>query len=116
MLRTFYHLCAYRKGVESHLKTASHLGRLRQVKRLLAILALLDGQSGAQIALVLRVHDKTVATWFAAFCCHGRQDPPRTKPTGRPPTLAPTHKAALTTLIEEGPVTAGSVAPAGVRP
>ena len=36
---------SYRKVVESHLKTAQHLGRLRQVKHLLAILAVLDGQS-----------------------------------------------------------------------
>ena len=48
---------SYRKVVESHLKTAQHLGRLRQVKHLLAILAVLDGQSFAQVALVLRVHE-----------------------------------------------------------
>ena len=98
---------SYRKVVESHLKTAQHLGRLRQVKHLLAILAVLDGQSVAQVALVLRVHEKTVATWLQAFCCYGLQDTPRTKPTGRPPKLTPTHQAALATLIEEGPVKAG---------
>ena len=98
---------SYRKVVESHLKTAQHLGRLRQVKHLLAILAVLDGQSFAQVALVLRVHEKTVATWFQAFCCYGLQDTPRTKPTGRPPKLTPTQQAALTMLIEEGPVKAG---------
>ena len=86
---------AYRKVVENHLKTAQHLGRLRQVKHLLAILAVLDGQSFAQVAVVLRVHEKTVATWFQAFCCYGLQDTPRTKPPGRPPKLTPTQKAAL---------------------
>ena len=98
---------SYRKVVEDRLKTAQHLGRLRQVKSLLAILAVLDGQSCAQVALVLRVHVKTVATWFHAFCCYGLQDTPRTKPTGRPPKLTPTQQAALATLIEEGPVKAG---------
>jgi transposase len=98
---------SYRKVVESHLKTAQHLGRLGQVKHLLAILAVLDGQSFAQVALVLRVHEKTVATWFSAFCCDGLQDTPRTKPPGRPPQLTPTQKAALATVIEEGPVKAG---------
>ena len=98
---------SYRKEVEHHLKTAQHLGRLRQVKHLLAILAVLDGQSLAQVALVLRVHEKTVATWFQAFCCYGLQDTPRTKPTGRPPKLTPTQQASLATLIEEGPVKAG---------
>lgn len=98
---------AYRKVVEGHLKTAQHLGRLRQAKYLLAILAVLDGQSFTQVALVLRVHEKTVATWFHAFCCYGLQDTPRTKSPGRPPKLTPTQKAALATVIEEGPVKAG---------
>jgi transposase len=93
--------------MERHLKTAQHLGHLRQVKHILAILAVLDGQTFAQVAVVLRVHEKTVATWFHAFCCYGLQATPRTKPTGRPATLTPTQKAALATLIEEGPVKAG---------
>jgi transposase len=98
---------SYRKEVECHLKTAQHLGHLRQVKYLLAILAVMDGQSFAQVALVLRVHEKTVATWVHVFCCYGIQGVPRTKPTGRPPKLTPTQKEALATWIEEGPVKAG---------
>jgi transposase len=98
---------AYRKDVECHLKTAQHLGRLRQVKYFLAILAVLDGQSFAQVALILRVHEKTVATWFHKFCCSGLQSAPHQKSPGRPPKLTPAHKAALATLIEEGPVKAG---------
>ena len=98
---------SYRKEVEYHLKTAQHLGHLRQVKSLLAILAVLDGQSCAQVALVLRVHEKTVATWVQVFCCYGLQGAPRRKPTGRPSKLTPTQKAALALLIEEGPVKAG---------
>src|SRR5438132_3956379 len=96
-----------RKEVECHLKTAQHLGCVRRVKYLLAILAVIDGQSFAQVAVVLRVHAKTVATWVHGFCCYGLQGVPRTKPTGRPPTLTPTQKAALATLIEAGPVKAG---------
>jgi transposase len=96
-----------RKEVERHLKTAQHLGHLRQVKYLLAILAVMEDQSFAQIALVLRVHEKTVATWVRLFCCYGIQGAPRTKPTGRPPKLTPTQQEALATLIEEGPVKAG---------
>jgi transposase len=98
---------SYRKEVEGHLKTAQHLGHLRQGKYLLAILAVMDGQSFAQVALVLRVHEKTVATWVPVFCCYGIQGVPRPKPTGRPSKLTPTQKEALATLIEEGPVKAG---------
>jgi transposase len=98
---------SYRKEVAGHLKTAQHLGHLRQVKYLLTILAVLDGQSVAQVALVLRVHEKTVATWVHVFCCDGIQGAPRTKPPGRPPKLTPTPKATLATLIEAGPVKTG---------
>jgi len=98
---------SYRKEVERHRKTAQHLGHLRQVKYLLAILAVMDGQSCAQVALVLRVHEKTVATWVGVFCCYGVQGAPRPKPTGRPPKLTPTQQEALATLIDEGPGKAG---------
>ena len=45
---------SYRKAVERHLKTAQHLGHLRQVKYLLASLAVVDGQSCTQVAWVWR--------------------------------------------------------------
>jgi transposase len=66
-----------------------------------------DGQSLAQTALILRVHEKTVAAWVRVFCCYGIKGAPRKKPTGRPPKLTPTQKAALATLLDEGPVQAG---------
>ena len=59
------------------------------------------------MALVLRVHEKTVATWRQECCCYGLQGAPRRKPTGRPPKLTPIQKTALATVIEEGPVKAG---------
>ena len=98
---------SYRKAVECRMKTAQRLGQLRQVKYCLAILAVVEGQSVAQVALVLRVHEKTVATWIREFCCYGLQGAPHTKPTGRPPKLTPTQKADLATLLDEGPVKAG---------
>jgi transposase len=97
----------YRKAVEAQLKTAQHLGNLRQVKYLLAILAVMDGQSFAQVALTLRVHEQTVTAWVRGFCCYGLQAVPRKKSPGRPPKLTPTQKAALATLIDEGPAKAG---------
>jgi rubrerythrin len=76
---------SYRKEVAHQLKTAQHLGNLRQVKYFLAILAVMDGQSLAQVALVLRVHEKTVAVWVCACCGYGLQGAPPKKPAGRPP-------------------------------
>jgi transposase len=97
----------YRKELQRQLKTAQQLGHLRQVKYLLAILAVMDGQNFAEVALVLRVHEKTVAAWVGLFCCYGTKGAPRKKPTGRPPKLTPTQKEALALLIDEGPVKAG---------
>jgi transposase len=85
---------SYRKAVEHQRKTAQHLGNLRQVKYFLAILAVMDGQSLAHVALVLRVHEKTAAAWVCAFCCSGLQGAPHKKPSGRPPKLTPTQKEA----------------------
>ena len=98
---------SYRKEVERYLKTVQRLGYVRQVKYCLAILAVVDGQSLAQVALVLRVHEKTVAAWVWGFCCYGLQSASPKKSTGRPPKLTPTQKEALATLIDEGPVKAG---------
>jgi transposase len=96
-----------RKEVEGPWQTAQPLGNLRQVKYLLAILAVRDGQSFVQVAGVLRVHEKTIATWLGACWCYGLKGAPRQKPTGRPPTLTPTQPAALATRMDEGPVKAG---------
>jgi transposase len=98
---------SYRQEVERHLRTAQHLGHMRQTKYFLAILAVMDGQPLAQGALVLRVHAKTVMTWLRELGCYGLQGAPRHKPTGRPPQLPPTQKAPLATWLEEGPVKAG---------
>jgi transposase len=97
----------YRQAVERQRKTAQQLGHLRQVKYLLAILAVMDGERFAQVALVLHVHEKTVAAWVCAFCCYGLKGAPRKPPTGRPSKLTPTQRAELATLIDEGPVKAG---------
>jgi transposase len=96
-----------RKAVERQLKTVQQQGHLRQVQYFLAILAVVDGQSFAEVAVILRVHEKTVAAWVRGFCCDGLKGAPHQKPTGRPPKLTPTQKAALATLIEEGPLQAG---------
>jgi transposase len=96
-----------RKEVERQLKTTQPLGNLRHVTYCLAILAVMDGQSFAQVALILRMHEKTVAAWVCAFCCYGLQGAPHTKPTGRPPKRTPAQKEARAQRIEEGPVKAG---------
>jgi transposase len=97
----------YRKEVEKQLKTAQQLGNPHQIKYLLAILAVMDGQSFEQAALVLRVHFKTVTEWVRLFMCYGPKGAPRKKPTGRPGKLTKAQKEELADLVDAGPVKAG---------
>jgi hypothetical protein len=70
----------YRMEVEHQLKTARRLGQLRQVQHWLAILAVMDGQNFAEVAVMLHVHEKTVAAWVHVFCCYGIKGAPRRSP------------------------------------
>ena len=107
--------CSVRLSISTHdrqegehqLKTARRLGQWRQVQYWLAILAVMDGQSFAEVAVVWRIHEQTVAAWVPVFCCDGIQGAPRQKPTGRPPKLTPTPHEALAQLMDAGPVQAG---------
>ena len=98
------------------MKTAQRLGHGRQVTYLLAILAVVDGHSFAQVAVMLHVHEKTVATWVRLLCCYGLQGAPPQKPPGCPPKHTPTQKAALATLIDAGPSQAGCSGACGRSP
>jgi transposase len=97
----------YRKEVERQLHTAQQLGQLPDVKCLLAILAVTDGQRCDDVARTLRVTPKTVHQWVHRLLCEGLPGLKRKKPTGRPPKLTNTQQQALADLIEKGPVQAG---------
>ena len=91
-----------RKDVERHLKTARPLGRLRQVHSLLALLPVMDGQSFAEVAVVVHVPERTVAAWVRVFCGYGLQGAPYQKLTGHPPKLTSAQQEALAKLMKEG--------------
>ena len=107
---------ADRKEVECQLKTAKRAGNLRQAKYLLALLAVLDGQSVAQFAVVVVVPEKTVATWGGVFCCYGSKGAPCRKPTGRPPNSPRRRKPLSPRSLTRGRSRPVSAAPAGAHP
>ena len=96
-----------RKELEQPLRTAQRLGKLRQVKYLLAILAVMDNQSFAHVAGVLKLSVKTVHEWVRRFLCYGLKGAPRRQSPGRPPKLTKAQKEDLARLIEAGPSAAG---------
>jgi hypothetical protein len=98
---------ASRKAGECHWQTAQPRGHWRRAQDGLALLAVIEGQSFAPVALVLRVHEQTGAPWIQACCCDGLRGAPRRQPTGRPPTLPPIPTTARAPGREVGPVQAG---------
>ncbi len=97
----------YRKELEQQLRTAQQLGDLRRTKYLLAMLAVMDGQSFEAVASVLKLTLKTVGEWVRLFLCYGVAGAPRRKPRGRAPKLTPDQKQELARLIEAGPQACG---------
>jgi hypothetical protein len=83
---------SYRKEVERQLKTAQQLGNVRPITYLLAILAVLDGQSVAQVALILRVHaDRKFKRHFCASALGACPGLPSAPPAPGAPWAAPSY-------------------------
>jgi transposase len=96
-----------RQELERHLHTAQQLGKLTEVKCLLAILAVTEGQSCDDVARTLRVTPKTVHQWLRRLLVEGRHGWQRKKSPGRPPKLTKARQHELAKLIDAGPVQAG---------
>ena len=62
----------HRQELERHLHTAQPVGRWPEVKCLLAILAVPEGQSGDDIARTLRISPKTGHQWRRRVLVEGR--------------------------------------------
>jgi transposase len=107
--------CAFRVTVsrrrrqerERHLHTAQPLGKWPEVKCLLALLAVTEGQSGDDVARTLRVTPKTVPQWLRRLLVEGRHGWQRKQSPGRPPKLTKARPHELAKLLDAGPVQAG---------
>jgi transposase len=96
-----------RQELERHLHTAQPLGKLPEVKCLLAILAVTEGQSCDDVAWTLRVTPKTVHQWLRRLLVAGRHGWHWKKSPGRPPKLTKAQQHELAKMIDAGPVQAG---------
>lgn len=98
---------ACRRQLHEKLKIAQQVGKVQQVKRVLAILSLADGATVQVVADVLKVSDEAVRQWLNVFLIKGVHGLTSQRPPGRPAKLTQTQKKELAQLIEDGPEKAG---------
>jgi len=77
-----------------------------QARRLLALAAIYDGASRTEAARIGGVTLQVVRDWVVKFNAHGPEGLIDRKPPGRSPKLTNTHRAALATQLDEGPIPA----------
>ena len=77
-----------------------------QARRLLALAAIYDGASRTQAARIGGVTLQVMRDWVVKFNAHGPEGLLDRKPPGRSAKLTNTHRAALATQLDEGPIPA----------
>jgi transposase len=77
-----------------------------QARRLLALAAVYDGATRTEAARIGGVTLQIVRDWVVKFNAHGPAGLIDRKAPGQPSRLNDTHRAALTKIIESGPVPA----------
>jgi transposase len=98
---------AMRQTLVEQLERAYRAAQLRLVKRIHALLALVDGQSLAEVSQTLHLGEQTLCDYVQAFLLHGSESLHYRRPPGRPPRLNPSQRKELAQLISAGPEAAG---------
>lgn len=78
----------------------------KQVRRLLALAAIYDGASRTQASEIGGVTLQIVRDWVLRFNAHGPEGLVDRKAPGQAPRLDDRHRAALSAMIESGPIPA----------
>jgi len=88
-----------------------------QARRILALAAIYEGASRTEAAKIGGVTLQIVRDWVVKFNSHGPVGLIDRKAPGQPPRLNDAHRAALTAMIESGPIPAlrGVALRAGAR-
>jgi transposase len=96
-----------RQAVVARLHSAYQGNQLRLVKRIHALLAIVEGASVAEVAELLHLGEQTVRDYVCAFIRKGVDSLSYKRPSGRPPKLTKTQRKELADLITAGPEAAG---------
>jgi len=100
---------AQRKSLAEKLKNAKALGDIREVNRVMAILALGEGQDKKAVAATLRVTVESIHGWIKKFLLYGLRGLTSKRSPGRPSNLTKAQKRELAKIIDDGPEKAGFI-------
>ncbi len=96
-----------RQSLVQQLQRAYQAADLRLVKRIHALLYIVDGASVAEVSGLLHLGEQTIRNYIAAFILKGVESLRYRRPPGRPARLTPSERKELADLITAGPEAAG---------
>jgi transposase len=96
-----------RQTVVAQLERAYQAAHLRLIRRIHAVLYVVDGKSVTEVSELLHLGEQTVRDYVQAFLLHGAESLRYRRPPGRPARLTQTQRKELATLITAGPEAAG---------
>ena len=89
------------------LHQAYAIGQLRLIKRIHALLYIVEGKPVAKVAEILSLSEQSVRNYVKAFILKGLDSLVYKRPPGRPPKLTKTQRKELAELIDAGSEEAG---------
>lgn len=96
-----------RQAVVERLQQAYACGQVRLVRRIHAVMFIVEGKSVDAVATMLDLGAQTVRDYVNRFLYQGMASLAYQKPAGRPPKLTKTQRKELAELIKAGPEAAG---------
>jgi transposase len=96
-----------RQSLVERLHQAYVGGHLRLVKRIHALLYVVDGKSIVEVCALLDLGEQTIRDYIRTFLLKGVDSLSYRQPSGRPPKLTKTQRKELADLITAGPEASG---------
>ena len=93
--------------LEKMLRQSENRGDLRTAKRIMAVVAVADGNKYSNIGTILKVCEESIRLWVRDFLLKGPEGLKSSKIPGKPPKLTKSQKRELDKIITEGPIAAG---------
>ena len=89
------------------LRRAYERGELRLIKRIHALLSIIEGKTVSEVAAAFKLSSQTIYNYISTFVLRRLASLVYQRPPGRPRKLSKTQRKVLAKLIERGPEKAG---------